>query len=273
MQYSATAVVLVRAVIIDRWPIRNGGASQLLIACTIVFHSVDIGWPVMAYALIGREDVAATLASNNSAAAGSAAKQSVHPAKGSCSSGSEQAVTAGKTHATAPTALQPPAAAPHQARGPDVAAQSVQQQHLLLPYEQRLLLPSSSRRCDHSRHGKGLHPTAETLSTGKHSSVGHSRRTGRSWGRGLRAAGIVAGSGAASAEQFNLGPATEFAAPIDGMDGLLDGVSVLRFGRDERLAEVRALLSTHMPVALSVSAGFDGQCETASTGFRVLLSV
>jgi hypothetical protein len=40
--------------------------------------------------------------------------------------------------------------------------------------------------------------------------------------------------------------------PIDGMEGAVTGSDLLRFGRDARLSEVQRLLSTNMPVILTV---------------------
>lgn len=200
----------------------------------------------MAYALIGREDVAATLASNSSSAA------TAQPADSSpsSSSNSEQVASAMEPgaatskHPAADTSIQQPLAA--------AAPTSQQQQHLLLPYEQRLLLPAGSHGADCSQ-SKSAATGADTNSNSKLPAT-HGRRAGRLLGRGLRAAGTTAAAASERAKPLvNPGPATEFAAPIDGMDGLIDGLSTLRFGRDNRLLEVRALLSTHVPVALAVS--------------------
>lgn len=111
-------------------------------------------------------------------------------------------------------------------------------------------MPCSSRTRHQGSYQQQKHGSES--SAGSKPAPGYSRRGIRAWGRGLRASASSGPASTAAAEQPKMGPATEFAAPVDGMDGLMDGVARLRFGRDQRLSEVRALLSTHMPVALPV---------------------
>jgi hypothetical protein len=56
--------------------------------------------------------------------------------------------------------------------------------------------------------------------------------------------------------------------PIDGMEGLVNGVSALRFSRDDRLAEARSLLGTNMPVLMQVR----GLCSSR-VSFWMLVSL
>ncbi|WIA14045.1 hypothetical protein OEZ85_002600 [Tetradesmus obliquus] len=58
--------------------------------------------------------------------------------------------------------------------------------------------------------------------------------------------------GAGIGQSSNAGVTGELGLPIDGMEGVAGGISSLRFGRDERLAEVQSLLGTNMPVVLTV---------------------
>lgn len=197
----------------------------------------------MAYALIGREDIAATLASNSSTSAPTCATGML--------SGSPSANTPDKQRP-----LQPfePGSVVH------TAQQHQQMQHLLLPYEQRLLLPSGSFLTGQQHHQRL--PAAAGRSAAARRGAPQQSRAG--YTRGLRSSGAPtaaalaasasgAGSGGAGAggKAGGMGPAD--AVPIDGMEGLVNGVSALRFSRDDRLAEARSLLGTNMPVLMQVS--------------------
>lgn len=203
----------------------------------------------MAYALIGREDIAATLASNST---------NVHGIS------SNTLVCGGHIPSTA-------------ALDADILTQPVpqqaqqQQQHFLLPYEQRLLLPAGIAQ------SSGHRPAAAACSSnhggckpGPAAAAVANRRSGRQLDRGLRGSGLTANSaagsvgingaglGAAGASRTGSGgsgPAGltgNLGMPIDGMEGAVTGSDLLRFGRDARLSEVQRLLSTNMPVILTV---------------------
>lgn len=204
------------------------------------------GWPVMAYALIGREDIAATLASSSSAPAATRAT-------GVALSASPPAHAPDK-----PRQLQPfdPGSVT------DTAQQHQQAQHLLLPYEQRLLLPSGSFLTGHQHHQR-LPSAAGRSGAARRGPSQHSRPA---YTRGLRSSGAPAGAAMAAAAGGAAGGSAAAAAggkaggmggadavPIDGMEGLVNGVSALRFSRDDRLAEARSLLGTNMPVIMQVS--------------------
>jgi len=155
---------------------------------------------------------------------------------------------------------------------PGVAIQQQQAvQHLLLPYAQRLLLPSGSFLTGQQHHQRL--PGAAATAAGSTAATAATRRgPSRSVAtRGLRSTGTAAvsgiaataaassssaagGSAAGGSAAAGVGKAAgEGSVPIDGMEGLVNGVSALRFSRDDRLAEVRCLLGTNMPVLLAVS--------------------
>jgi hypothetical protein len=139
----------------------------------------------------------------------------------------------------------------------------------LLPYEQRLLLPSGGFLTGQQHHQRL--PSAAATDAG----LAAGRRGGSSRvtpALGLRSTGATAGSSTAAMPAAGTAAAGAAAAakvagqggevvPIDGMEGLVNGVSALRFSRDDRLAEARSLLGTNMPVLMSVSA-----CGRVRTG-------
>jgi hypothetical protein len=202
----------------------------------------------MAYALIGREDIAATLASNNiTLAATCTAGVPVTPPV--------PALSKGRT---------PPQQQQQQHFEPGAAIrQQHSAQHLLLPYEQRLLLPSGGFLTGQQHHQRL--PSAAAADAGHAAGRRGSSRVNPS--PGLRSTGTPAGSSTAAlpaagtaASAAGVAAAGGKAAgqggevvPIDGMEGLVNGVSALRFSRDDRLAEARSLLGTNMPVLMSVS--------------------
>jgi hypothetical protein len=148
-------------------------------------------------------------------------------------------------------------------------------QHLLLPYEQRLLLPSGNFLTGQQHHQRLPSAAAGNAAATANPRLPSSANSRGAPVRGLRSNGSTAATAAgiaatAAAAGSSSGAAAAAAAaggkaggqgggeivPIDGMEGLVNGVSALRFSRDDRLAEARSLLGTNMPVLLAVSAGF-----------------
>jgi hypothetical protein len=84
-------------------------------------------------------------------------------------------------------------------------------------------------------------------------------------GSGIAASAAAGGSNGAAASRNGSRQGGEV-VPVDGMEGLVNGVSALRFGRDDRLAEARSLLGTNMPVLLVVSV-----VAAATEGAQALL--
>jgi hypothetical protein len=103
-------------------------------------------------------------------------------------------------------------------------------QHLLLPYEQRLLLPNS---CGLTGQQLNLRPlSGATQASGKAAAAAAARRaSARPWGRGLRGSSAAAAAGAAAAgasgafgagigQSTNAQNTGELGLPIDGMEGI-----------------------------------------------------
>lgn len=212
----------------------------------------------MAYALIGREDIAATLASNSS---GSTSSNST---TGACATvlATDKAVPADRHHHSKQQQQ-------HKVFEPlDIPYRPVSSMsglHLLLPYQQRLLFPSGM--CGQQIHlqpALGAHSTTATALSAASCRMPRAVQGLRSTGShaaSAPAAGVSGSSGAAAAPAAgsstagDLGKASAeggIAAPTDGMECLVNGVSALRFSRDDRLAEARSLLGTNMPVIMQV---------------------
>lgn len=224
----------------------------------------------MAYALIGREDIAATLASSSSTPAAT------------CTT----ALLTDKPQGS--TADKPAQPQPFDLGSIVHAAQEShrQVQHLLLPFEQRLLLPSGSFLTGQQHHQR-LPPAAGRAAAGgagrrgaQHSRAGHARglrssgtSAGAAFAANAAAGGAAGGAGTAAAAGGKAGVLGGEIVPIDGMEGLVNGVSALRFSRDDRLAEARSLLGTNMPVLMQVRGLCSGGvscCMVVSTGNRLV---
>lgn len=199
----------------------------------------------MAYALIGREDIAATLASNSSTAAAT------------CTTGisvSKKDLSNQDLPKKQQQQFEPGAAIHVQRQGQRV-------QHLLLPYEQRLLLPSGSFLTGQQHHqrlpsaaaGNAAATANPRIAVPRGPAARGLRSTGAAAGSSTAATAAAGGSSGAAATAGNGGGQGGEVVPVDGMEGLVNGVSALRFSRDDRLAEARSLLGTNMPVLLAVS--------------------
>jgi hypothetical protein len=203
---------------VEAWPTRRWFNHRITLLSFAICHSkrsvhlpvivADLlaGWPIMAYALIGREDVAATLASNDTAAAASSCVVDALPSSG-------KAVDA--TTVCHPQQQQ----------------QQQRLQHLLLPYEQRLLLPNSCGLTGQQLNSRPLSGATQASGKAAAAAAAARRASARPWGRGLRGSSAAAAAGAAAAgasgafgagigQSTNAQNTGELGLPIDGMEGI-----------------------------------------------------
>jgi hypothetical protein len=184
----------------------------------------------MAYALIGREDIAAT-----AAAAAGPAPQEASPGAPPTPAASAEAPPAGRAPGGSKRARQgqepagaraPERAGVAAAAGPALPWHAKRQRRpapqLVLPYMRRLHLPA---------YATGPPAGAPGTPPG-----GQQQHGGGGAGAG-DGAGAVGGEGG------------------DGMDGLGQALHQLRFGRDDRLTTVRQLMGSASPQPLKVGSG------------------
>ena len=221
--------------------------SKAYIACVLIWLFIFstflcgacTGWPVEAYALIGREDMAATMA----------AAADAHATTG-CATAAASTATGNSPTATTTAS----------------SSSSRKRCQLLLPYTRRLKAAVAAHGTDSSsssiRGGSAAGGQSGGSSTGLSAATaaGVPATAGGGSSSGLGAGQVVRGiegpedihAAGGGGQQQQQGGQVREEGVVDGMEGVGEGPAALRFSRDGRVAEVRQLLSSAAPVQLKV---------------------